>query len=230
MAKVLIIAPESDSPTAVTKLTADALERTLIAQDHNVKRIKTPFIERGVLEWWLKLHRGDKLLCYFGHGRPYQMTGYPPYMKIPGFTPLFATDKTSVFKDCVVYACACWTGSDLGLAAEDDAIAYMGFTRPIMTFFNREDHKYLNDWIQMFNIFPMLVANGTNVGQSYAAFLRKCNDYISFYDSVALDLHQPINKQLRDDGKFPNADYYLSRTISNRDAAILFGDAEYVLK
>ncbi len=232
MANVLIISPPVNSPVmAVSRLTATALYRVLKRQGHTVRRIRGPFVERGVIEWWLKLtKRDEKLLCYFGHGLPSEMIGNEEYQKVPGFTPVLDIRNTSYLENCVVYSCSCWTGADLGLSAEESAIAYMGFNRPVFVFFNKEDHDYMNDWINMFTVFPILVANGTSVRDSYAAFRRKCNDYISYYNSVALDLNGDIGEQLKEGGKIPNADYFLSRTINNRDGAMLFGDWDYEME
>jgi hypothetical protein len=147
---------------------------------------------------------------------------------VPGCTPILSSGRIGFLDNCVVYAVACWSGISLGLDSENHAEAYMGWARPVFAFFGDNERDYATDWADMFTVFPILAANGSPMLDCFAAFRRKCDDYISYYKSVAIDLRGSVQSQAKM-GKFRNADYYVSRTMSNRDGSILLGDAGYAM-
>ena len=222
-----IIATKGTNATKVSYNAAENLYNFLKKHKHPVRMITDPFAEKGVFETLsLFFPPGPRLICYFGHGRPTKMCGSLWASRRCKGEGVIDLNSLPYLKDSVVYSCACYTGSRLGLISEKEALSYFGWTAPVNVFYPKQDHNYMKDWIDIMTVFPKLVANCTPVDEAFKLFKDLSNTYMEHYQRNAITLGEPVTPQLKA-GKMPNADYYYARCQSNTRSAILLGNTHF---
>ena len=213
MSLVIIASPQDDSPTRVSSALGDYLTGQIMGMGHMVVHLPYPACQKPFVDLILSFTPDERMFIYTGHGFPKMLAGSLAfYDKKSG---MIDKDNIEMLKGINNWT-ACWSARNLAMIAEDYAKAILAFDRPLYVFYDKPEHNFQADWIDIHSTFPLEIARGKTVKEGYAAMRDKMKKYIAMYDS-------------RKNEKDTNYDYYFSRAISNYDGAILFGNKSAAL-
>lgn len=203
MAKILVIAPLMDIPTATSFNTATHLVEWARAQGHTVLTLAGSTALRPLLIYQMLAQNPD-IVSYFGHGTENALIGSFIFyaMANPSVAPMF--------KETIVHTMACLSALELGQAiVQAGSPAYFGADYYLLAAFPEPDHNYLADWQDYMTVIPKSLLGGEPTGVAFERYKRRCSEYIQRYTQKL--------------SEWANADWYIQATKQNRDRYHLIG-------
>lgn len=203
MAKILVIAPLMDIPTATSFDTASHLIEWAQARGHTVLTLTGSAALRPLLVFRMLAQNPD-LVSYFGHGTENALIGSFIFyaMANPSVAPMF--------QETIVHTMACLSAVELGHAMiHAGSPAYFGADYYLLAAFPEPDHNYLADWKDYMTVIPKSLLDGESTGMAFERYRQRCTEYIQLYTQNL--------------SEWANADWYIQATQQNRDRYHLIG-------
>ena len=204
--RILLIAPLVDIPTIVSNLAIfEILAYADTKPDIDIDYLPGIMANRFMYNLYTTFKKYD-LIIYYGHGEKDRLMGNHFYWSIINKKNVRRTNPASF--DTM----ACHSAAGLGmLTVKQGTKAYIGTTDLYYAAFPEKEYNFLRSWIDYTTIKTKALLDGKTFGEAYKAFLDTINKYITLYE-------QNIG--------YKNYDWYLEKTIWNRDHTILLGDPD----